>query len=129
MNHQTWSLLLGRSARRYRLVAVLSLLPFALLMSSAHAIGTQLSVGVDAAETGTYLVRWRVIATDTHPARGSFAVSVGQASAPPRAGSSFGGEGGSVSGAGLAMQALARFLHFAGYGPACGPLAFRVPVM
>ncbi len=96
---------------------------------TARAAGTQLSVGVDAAETGTYLVRWRVIATDTHPARGSFAFSVGQASAPPRAGSSSGGEGGAVSGTGLAMQAFARFIHLAGYALAFGALAFLLLVL
>ena len=38
---------------------------------------------VDAAAPGTYVVRWRITADDTHPARGSFTFSVGHASAPP----------------------------------------------
>jgi len=52
---------------------------------SVSAADTHLSVAVDAAEPGTYQVRWGVIAADTHPARGSFTFSVGHTSALPQA--------------------------------------------
>jgi len=87
--------------------------------------GPQMTVGVDAAEAGTYLVTWRVVSTDTHPARGTFAFSVGHASSLPRGMSATGG--GSTRD--LLLQALARSAHFVGYALGFGAFAFQVIVL
>jgi copper transport protein len=86
--------------------------------------GAELSVPVDAAEPGTYLVRWRITAEDTHPARGSFAFSVGRASGPAAA--QTGAD--RAEGAALLLQAVGRWLHFFGYALGFGTLAFRLLV-
>jgi copper transport protein len=85
--------------------------------------GTQLNVAIDASEPGSYLVNWRVITADTHPARGQFAFSVGHASAAASATSE--ASIGAVSAVGLLLQVTARWLHFAGFALAFGVLAFR----
>ncbi len=90
------------------------------------AAGSRLTVGVDAAQPGTYLVAWRVISVDTHPARGTFVFSVGRASRPP---SEVPGAGGAGSTLGLALQALARWMHFIGYALGFGTFAFQVAVL
>src|SRR5207302_2092676 len=86
--------------------------------------GDTLSVPVDAAEPGTYLVRWRITADDTHPARGSFAFSVGRASGPAAAQT----DADRGEGAALLLQAVGRWLHFFGYALGFGTLAFRLLV-
>jgi copper transport protein len=78
-------------------------------------------------ERGTYLVRWQVVSEDTHPSRGQFTFSVGQAGPPP-AGEDLSGDVGAVPPAGLLLQALARWLHFCGLAFAIGTVAFRVLV-
>lgn len=93
----------------------------------AQADGAELSVAVDAQEEGTYQVRWRVVARDTHPARGAFAFSVGApggvlASAAPGEGPA--GAARDVPAEAVALEALARWSHFAGYALAFGVLAF-----
>src|SRR3989442_2636045 len=80
----------------------------------ARADGATLAVDLDGAEEGTYQVRWRVVAEDTHPARGSFAFSVGRVTAADVASS----ELGAVAPLGLLLQVAARRLHFVGYAPA-----------
>ncbi len=89
--------------------------------------GTTVSVRVAASEPGTYLVLWRVVATDTHPAQGTFTFSVGRPSRPP-AGATVppGGEGSPL---GLALQMLARALHLLGYALSIGVFAFRQMVL
>jgi copper transport protein len=82
--------------------------------------GDAASVDVDAAEPGTYVVDWQVASEDTHPVRGQFAFSVGQPSNPPALASTTVGD---VAPIGLALQALGRWLHFAGYALAFGTLA------
>jgi copper transport protein len=94
----------------------------------ARAEGAELAVELDAAEEGTYLVSWRVVAEDTHAARGGFAFSVGRAS-PPAADPGGAGEVGSVAPLGLALQVAARWLHFLGYALGFGGLAFRAFVL
>jgi len=95
---------------------------------SARVSGPVVSAGIDAREQGTYLVIWRVIARDTHPAQGTFAFSVGHPSNPPgSAAAAVGGPGGSRQG--LVLQMLARALHFAGYALGFGVLAFRTIVL
>jgi copper transport protein len=84
-----------------------------------------LSVRTESAEHGTYLVRWAVIAQDTHPSRGQLTFSVGQ-SGPVPPGATFGSDVGAVSPAGLLLQTLGRWLHFVGLALGFGTLAFQV---
>jgi copper transport protein len=90
----------------------------------AQVSGSEVSVKVNAAEPGTYRVIWRVVASDTHPAQGTFAFSVGHASGPPA-----GAGGPARSTLGLALQTLARALHFAGYALSFGVFGFRQLVL
>jgi copper transport protein len=94
---------------------------------SVHATGQQLGVRVSATEQGTYLVRWAVVAQDTHPSRGQFTFSVGRPGPAPAA-DNLGGDVGAVSPGGLLLQALGRWLHFAGLALGFGTLAFQVLV-
>jgi copper transport protein len=91
----------------------------------AKAEGRQLAVGVTGASEGTYAVIWTVIATDTHPSRGSFTFSVGHVSPviAPGIGS---GDVGLVSPVGLVLQALGRWLHFAGFALAFGAATYSL---
>jgi copper transport protein len=81
--------------------------------------GAEMSISVAAAEQGTYVVLWRVISGDTHPSSGQFTFSLVRRSgaASPAA------DAMSVALA-LAIQALARWLHFIGYALGFGSLAF-----
>ncbi len=90
--------------------------------------GAEVRVGVDATAPGTYRVLWRVVAADTHPAQGTFAFSVDHPTSPP---SDFGGgaAGSARSAVGLALQAMARAIHFAGYALSFGVFAFRRAVL
>lgn len=89
--------------------------------------GAELRIAVDANASGTYTVRWRVIADDTHPTRGAFAFSVGHVSATTTETTS--GEIGAVSPLGLILQTGARWLHFLGYALTFGVLAFQLFVL
>jgi copper transport protein len=84
---------------------------------------------VDAAQAGSYLVTWQVISQDTHPVHGRFAFSVGHASAVPGAPALGASDLGGVAPLGLALQVLARWLHFAGYALGFGPVAFSLLVL
>jgi copper transport protein len=89
--------------------------------------GSELSVPVEASEPGTYLVTWRVIAQDTHPARGRFAFSVDRESEPassPRL-----ADLGTSSPIGLGLEVVARWLHLAGLALSFGIVAFRLIVL
>jgi copper transport protein len=86
----------------------------------ARAEGALLTVEVEAAEEGTYQVRWRVVAEDAHPARGAFAFSVGRVTAADPVEPA---ELGAVAPLGLALQIAGRWLHFLGYALAFGTLA------
>ncbi len=90
--------------------------------------GPEVTAGIDAAEAGTYLVAWRVVSGDTHPAVGTFAFSVREASAPP---GGVPGAGGTAAGSsvGLLLQVLARAAHFAGYALGFGAFAFQTIVL
>jgi copper transport protein len=81
-----------------------------------------------AAGEGTYVIRWQVIAADTHPSRGQLTFSVGAVSPTP-AGEELGADVGAVSPAGLLLQTLARWLHLLGVALAFGVIAFRVIVL
>lgn len=92
---------------------------------TATADGSTLSVGVEATEAGTYRVEWKVIAADTHPSRGTFTFSVGAPGPVPAGTTSTGRDVGSVTPAGLALQALGRWLHLVGFAVGFGAFAFR----
>ena len=91
------------------------------LVSSGVALadGKRLTARLDAGTEGSYAVIWTVIASDTHPSRGSFTFSVVHASPVMGPGLS-GGDVGLVSPIGLALQALGRWLHFGGFALAFG---------
>ena len=91
----------------------------------ARARGDSLSVGLTGALEGTYAVVWTVIASDTHPSRGEFTFSVGHTS-PVRAPGLGGGDVGLVSPVGLVLQALGRWLHFAGFALAFGSATYAL---
>lgn len=88
--------------------------------------GAQLTVRVEASQPGTYLVAWRVISADTHPARGTFVFSVGHTSRPPGEAP---GAGGAASRLDLLLQAAARWTHFVGYALGFGAFAFQIAVL
>jgi copper transport protein len=88
--------------------------------------GAVLAAPLDSMETGTFVVTWQVFAADTHPSRGSFSFDVARASSNPYSALLDASEIGTSSPLGLAMQALARWVHFAGFALAFGVVAYRV---
>lgn len=90
-----------------------------------RASGRTLTAAFRGTAEGTYLVRWQVIAADTHPGRGQLTFSVGHTTAAP-AGDELNLDLGSVAPAGLLLQGLARWLHFIGMALAFGVIAFRL---
>jgi copper transport protein len=92
---------------------------------SAAAHGARLTVQLNTAPEGTYAVIWTVIAADTHPSRGEFTFSVVHAS-PVRAPGIGGGDVGLVSEIGLFLQALGRWLHFAGFALGFGAATYAL---
>ena len=90
------------------------------------AKGSVLSAQLASTELGTYIVSWQVFAADTHPSRGAYAFVVGQPSANPYSALVGGPEIGTAAPLGLALQALSRWVHFAGFALAFGAVAYRV---
>jgi copper transport protein len=90
------------------------------------ARGAVLSAPLNSTELGTYVVRWQVFAADTHPSRGAFGFSVIRASPNPYSGLLDATQVGTSSPVGLALQALARWVHFAGFALAFGAVAYRL---
>ena len=98
---------------------------------AARSSGRSLAAELDfqgSPEPGTYLAQWRVIAQDTHASRGSFQFSFqrrsqGIVEPPPPTGS------GGVSAAGVLLQAISRWLHFAGFAAGFGSLVFSVLIL
>jgi copper transport protein len=88
----------------------------------ARVSGRTVSVAVDAAEPGTYVVTWRVVSGDAQPERGRFAFSVGRPTASTAA-LPDGRE--TASRSGFVLAVLGRALHFLGYALGFGSLAFR----
>jgi copper transport protein len=88
--------------------------------------GSALTAGMSSSELGTYVVSWQVFAADTHPSRGAFSFAVGRASANPYAALANAGEIGTATPPGLALQALARWVHFAGFALVFGMAGYRV---
>lgn len=91
----------------------------------AKAQGARLSVELTAGGDGTYAVVWTVFASDTHPSRGELTFSVGHPS-PVRAPGIGGGDVGEVSAIGLLLQALGRWLHFAGFALGFGAAMYAL---
>lgn len=91
-----------------------------------RSLGQILTIEAAAAEPGTYLVRWSVIAQDTHPARGSFTFSVGHPSPRP-AEEDLRGDVAGVAAGGLLLEAVSRWLHLLGLAFSFGVLAFGGP--
>jgi copper transport protein len=91
---------------------------------SARAHGDGLSVLLGASLQGSYAVIWTVVASDTHPSRGEFTFSVGHVS-PVRA-PGFGGDVGLASPLGLVLQALGRWMHFAGFALGFGVATYAL---
>jgi copper transport protein len=89
----------------------------------ARASGSLLTVDLEAREQGTYLVRWQVIAQDTHPSLGQLTFSVGRRS-PVGSAATPAGEG-----PGELLQALGRWLHFLGLALGFGSIAYGVVVL
>jgi copper transport protein len=88
--------------------------------------GTVLSASLDSNEPGTYVVTWQVFAADTHPSRGAFSFAVGQPSPNPYSALLANAQIGTATPVGLALQALARWVHFAGFALVFGVVAYRV---
>jgi copper transport protein len=91
----------------------------------ARARGSVLSAMVDSTEAGTYVVSWQVVATDTHPSRGAFRFAVVHASANPFSVLLDAAQAGTTTPLGLALQALARFVHFAGFALVFGVIGYQ----
>jgi copper transport protein len=85
-----------------------------------------MSASLNSTELGTYVVTWQVFAADTHPSRGAFGFSVIRASPNPYSGLLDATQVGTSSPVGLALQALARWVHFAGFALAFGAVAYRL---
>jgi copper transport protein len=84
----------------------------------ARVVGADLLVDVAANERGTYRVTWRVTSADTHAEAGSYTFSIGEPSvAAPLLTTTVG------AWPGLALQTVARWVHFGGLALAFGPLA------
>jgi copper transport protein len=93
---------------------------------TARARGDRLSIGLATpGMEGTYAVVWTVVASDTHPSRGSLTFSVGHES-PVKAPGLGGGDVGLVSPLGLMLQALGRWLHFAGFALGFGASVYAL---
>lgn len=93
--------------------------------AAAHASGSVLSATIDSTEPGSYIVIWQVLSSDTHPSRGAFRFVVGRPSSNPYSGLLEAGEIGTATPLGLALQALARWVHFIGFALAFGVVAYR----
>ncbi|HET7466421.1 MAG TPA: copper resistance protein CopC [Candidatus Dormibacteraeota bacterium] len=88
--------------------------------------GSALTAPISTTEQGTFVVSWQVFAADTHPSRGAFAFSVGAPTANPYATLLSTGEVGTSTPLGLALQALAHWIHFAGFALVFGVAGYRV---
>ena len=90
--------------------------------------GSVLVASLHASETGTYVVSWQVFAADTHPSRGAFRFVVGQPSANPYSTLLDAPSVGTATPAGVALQALARWVHFAGLALVVGVVAYGLAI-
>jgi copper transport protein len=91
----------------------------------AHPAGRALTASMTSLETGTYVVTWQVLATDTHPSRGAFRFVVGKPSANPYSRLLEDGEIGTATPLGFALQVLARWMHFLGLALTFGVIIYQ----
>jgi copper transport protein len=91
----------------------------------ARAEGSRLTVQLATGTEGTYAVIWTVVASDTHPSRGELTFSVGHATSVNAPGFG-GGNIGLASPLGLVLQALGRWLHFAGFALGFGVATYAL---
>jgi copper transport protein len=94
--------------------------------AAVTARGSVLTADVQSTEAGTYVVSWQVFAADTHPSRGAFRFVVGAPSANPYAALLDAPVAGTATPAGIALQAIARWVHFAGFAFVFGVVAYGV---
>lgn len=92
----------------------------------AAARGSVLSTSIRSSESGTYVVSWQILAADTHPSRGAFRFAVGRSSPNPYSTLLDSPEIGTATPLGLALQALARLVHFAGFVLVFGVVGYQV---
>ena len=91
----------------------------------ARSSGSVLFAAIDSTEVGTYIVTWQVFSADTHPSRGAFRFVVGRPTSNPYSALLATGEIGTATPLGLALQALARSVHFIGFALAFGVVAYQ----
>jgi len=89
------------------------------------ARGSVLTAPIVSSGTGTYVVSWQVLAADTHPSRGAFRFVVERPSSNPYAFLLDVPEAGTATPVGLALQAIARWVHFAGFALVFGVVAYK----
>jgi len=91
----------------------------------AVARGSVLSAALRSSENGTYVVSWQILAADTHPSRGAFRFVVGRSSPNPYSTLLDSPEIGTATPIGLALQALARLVHFVGFALVFGVVGYQ----
>jgi len=96
--------------------------------ASVSPRGSALVASVSAAQQGTYVVSWQVFAADTHPSRGAFRFVLGHPSANPFSALLDTPEVGTATPAGIALQALARWVHFTGLALVVGVVGYAILV-
>ena len=94
--------------------------------AAARVHDSAMSATLSSSESGTFVVAWQVFAADTHPSRGAFAFSVGTPGPNPYASLLGSGEIGTATPPGLLLQALARWIHFAGFALVFGLACYRL---
>ena len=97
---------------------------------AAPAIAHQsvMAARVTTTELGTYVVSWQIFAGDTHPSRGVYRFEVVHASANPYSTLLNTPEVGTATPAGVALQALARLVHFIGFALVIGTVGYGLLV-
>jgi copper transport protein len=93
--------------------------------AAARPAGRTLAAAVTSAESGTYVVTWQVLASDTHPSRGAFRFTVGSPTPNPYSPLLSGGGIGTATLLGFALQAIARWMHFFGVALTFGVIIYQ----
>jgi copper transport protein len=92
----------------------------------AVSSGSVLSATINSSQAGTYVVSWQISAADTHPSRGAFSFIVGRPSANPYSALTSTPAAGTATPLGLAFQAIAQWVHFAGFALLFGVAGYCV---
>ncbi len=88
--------------------------------------GSVLVAPLRSGERGTYVVTWQVFASDTHPSRGAFSFVAGAPSQNRYSALLASAEVGTATPAGVALQALAHWVHFAGFALVVGVAGYAL---